>query len=244
MGRLKGKVAIITGAASGIGAATAELFAREGAQVIATDVQVEKLTARLPGIEAFKHDVSSEGQWQDLVGSVLARYGRIDVLVNNAGIAGKLVKIEDDTQEHWRKILDTNLNGCFLGMKAVIPAMKRAAKGSIINVSSIAGVTGMAGGTAYTASKGGLRLLSKGVAVNHAADGIRVNCVEPGYILTPMLEEAIDAREIRETVPSLIPMARIGRPEEIAQGILFLASDESSYMTGADLVIDGGFTAG
>ncbi len=250
MKRLQDKVAIVTGAASGIGAATVELFVRMGARVVATDLQVEKLKLlgerlRPEGfvLEAFRQDVSDEGQWQDLVDTVEERFGRIDILVNDAGVAGHLEPIELTGLETWQKTIDVNLKGSFLGMRAVIPVMKRSGGGSIVNVSSIAGITGMGGGNPYTASKGGLRLLSKGVALQSARDGIRVNSVEPGYILTPMLEQAVDRAVLREEVPASVPMGRIGRPEEIARAIAFLASDEASYITGADLIVDGGYTA-
>jgi NAD(P)-dependent dehydrogenase (short-subunit alcohol dehydrogenase family) len=237
--RLAKKVAIVTGGSRGIGRAIAELFAAEGASVIVGDLDVsdgfedQTITAR-------RLDVTDENSWRELVDEVVGSHGRIDVLVNNAGGVGSYEPIDAIALDDWHRIIALNQTGPFLGMRAVIPHMRRAGKGSIINVSSIWGISGAAGVAAYTASKGAVRLMSKNAALSYVGDGIRVNSLHPGIIDTPMI--AAQDSGITAAVVAATPMKRLGRPLEIATGALFLASDESSYMTGAELVIDGGYT--
>lgn len=237
--RLANKVAIVTGGSRGIGRAISELFAAEGASVIVGDLDVsdgfedQTITAR-------RLDVTDENSWRELVDEVVGSHGRIDVLVNNAGGVGSYEPIDAIALDDWHRIIALNQTGPFLGMRAVIPHMKRAGKGSIINVSSIWGISGAAGVAAYTASKGAVRLMSKNAALSYVGDGIRVNSPHPGIIDTPMI--AAQDPGITAAVVAATPMKRLGRPMEIATGALFLASDESSYMTGAELVIDGGYT--
>jgi NAD(P)-dependent dehydrogenase (short-subunit alcohol dehydrogenase family) len=237
--RLDGKIAIVTGGARGIGRATAELFASEGATVVVGDVDVSAAfdSAR---ISAEQLDVTDEQSWQRLVAGVIEREGRIDVLMNNAGGVGSYEPIDTIALDDWRRIVDLNQTGTFLGIRAVVPHMRRAGRGSIINVSSIWGLAGAIGVAAYTASKGAVTQMSKNAALSYVGDGIRVNSLHPGIIETPMIaaqDEAITAAVVAAT-----PMKRLGRAIEIAYGALFLASDESSFMTGAQLVIDGGYT--
>ncbi len=249
MKRLEHKVVIVTGAAGGMGATEAKLFAAEGASVIATDLQEEKLKnwvheAREGGakIDYVMHDITSEESWERVLGRVRAQYGRLDVLVNNAGVFPGFQDCEGTTKENWEKIIAVNLTGAFLGCRAVISLMKESGGGSIINVASIAGIVG-GNGPAYSASKGGLRLLSKDLAVSLAKFNIRVNCVCPGAVLTPMTEAVMQSPGAEEMIKALSPQGRIADPIEIATGVLYLASCESSFITGADLVIDGGAVA-
>ncbi len=229
----------MTGGGRGIGRAISELFAAEGAAVIVGDLDVsdgfedQTITTR-------RLDVTDENSWRELVDEVVGSHGRIDVLVNNAGGVGSYEPIDAIALDDWHRIIALNQTGPFLGMRAVIPHMKRAGKGSIINVSSIWGISGAAGVAAYTASKGAVRLMSKNAALSYVGDGIRVNSLHPGIIDTPMI--AAQDSGITAAVVAATPMKRLGRPMEIATGALFLASDESSYMTGAELVIDGGYT--
>lgn len=247
MGRLSGKVAIITGAALGMGAAEAKLFAQEGAKVVATDIKEDALQEVIHEINSnggdalgLKHNVTSEEEWQQVIRQTVDRYGKVDVLVNNAGIASPKTLL-DMTMDEWNKVMDINLSGCVIGMKYVIPEMKKAGGGSLINISSIGGIVGMAGTSPYTAAKGALRVLSKSAAVEHGKDNIRVNSVHPGIIVTPMTEPSMkDALPYYQTYTQL---PYFGKPEDVAYGVLFLASDESRFMTGAELVIDGGWTA-
>ncbi len=249
MNRLSNKVAIVTGAAGGMGAAMARLFAKEGANVMATDIQEEKLStwvnaAKQNGarIGYLKHDVTSQEDWQQVVDQTLALYGRIDILINNAGIYPGPTDAESTPVELWHKVMSINLTGPFLGMQMCIPHIRTAGGGSIVNISSIAGIVG-GNGPAYSASKGGLRLLSKDLAVSLAKDKIRVNSIHPGGVLTPMTEEIIASEAGREAMKTLCPLGRIGTVDEIAYGALYLASDESTYTTGSELVIDGGLIA-
>ncbi|MFD0620575.1 SDR family NAD(P)-dependent oxidoreductase [Paenibacillus sp. GCM10027629] len=247
MGRLTGKVAIITGAATGMGASEAMLFAQEGAKVVATDIQETHLHELITNIKAnggdaigLKHNVTSEEEWKHVIQETINHYGKIDILVNNAGVASPKT-IEHMEMNEWNRILDINLNGCVIGMKYVIPEMKKAGGGSLINISSIGGIVGMAGTSPYTAAKGALRTLSKSAAVEYGKDKIRVNSVHPGIIVTPMTEESFKSAEPFYRTFTQLPY--FGNPEDVAYGVLFLASDESRFMTGAELVIDGGWTA-
>jgi NAD(P)-dependent dehydrogenase (short-subunit alcohol dehydrogenase family) len=238
--RLQGKVAIVTGGARGIGRATAELFAEEGARVIVADISLDEPFDN-ENVEFIKHDVTDEQSWRSLVSTVTQRHERIDVLFNNAGTVGSYDSIDTISSEDWNRVIDLNLNGVFLGVRSVIPVMKAQGSGSIINTSSIWGIASAAGVSAYTASKGAVRLLSKNVALSFVDDGIRCNSVHPGIIATPMI--AAQDTDITADVIAATPMKRLGTARELAYGVLFLASDESSFMTGAELVIDGGYTA-
>ena len=247
--RLDGKVALITGAARGIGAAEARLPAREGAKVGITDLvegegrSVEAEIAEAGGEAVFiRHNVTSEDDWTRAVESVVGRFGKLDVLVNNAGIF-HYATLDQTTAEDWDRVMDVNAKGVFLGTRAVVPAMRRNGGGSIVNISSGAGLVGSHRSTAYNASKGAVRILTKSTAIQYAREGIRANSVHPGAVITDMTALAFPNPGELESQTSDRPMARMGTPEEIAYGVLFLASDESSYMTGSELVIDGGRTA-
>ena len=254
MGRVDDKVALITGRASGIGRATAELMAREDAMVVLTDVQdeagadVAATIADAGGMVAYHHhDVTDEAAWIKIIEEVRAEYGRLDILVNNAGISGASgVPVEEIALESWRGTMSVNLDGVFLGVKHGVAAMTEGG-GSIINTSSILGFVGLPFTSAYSASKGGVRLLSKAVAMECAARGlkIRVNSVHPGFIDTPMVGGAIQkgGPERREAILSSQPTGEMGRPEDIAEGVLYLASDAAKFVTGSELVIDGGYLA-
>ena len=249
MMRLEGKVALITGGARGQGAAEARLFAREGAKVVIADVldpdgiSVAAEINELGGDATYVHlDVSSEADWQEAIAAAVSAYGKLDVLVNNAAIWRGGHVLETDG-EQWDAVLDINAKGVFLGTKLAIPEMRRAGGGSIVNISSTAGLVGSRTSTAYSASKGAVRLFTKSTAVQYGAEGIRANSIHPGPIDTPMGDQVWpDAGSREETIERTV-LKRIGKPEDIANGALFLASDESSFMTGAELVIDGGLTA-
>ena len=250
MKRLEGKVTIITGSGGGMGKAEAVLFAEEGAKVVVTDIQEDKVNEvvdeiRNAGGEAtgFKHDVSSEENWIQIVKGVVEKYGKIDVLVNNAGISSDETPAHEITLDKWHKIMDINLTGTFLGMKHVVPVMKENGGGSIVNISSIAGLTGFSKGGPYTASKGGVRMISKGAAIEYAKDNIRVNSVHPGIIETPMTAGLMANERYVKWFEAVTPLARLGKSEDVARGVLFLASDEASFITGIELPVDGGFTA-
>jgi 3alpha(or 20beta)-hydroxysteroid dehydrogenase len=243
---LEGKVAIITGAARGQGAAEARLFARAGARVVLTDVlddEGEAVAESIGDAARYRHlDVADEAAWSELVDAVASEHGRLDVLVNNAGI-WRTALIESETLETFRTLLDTNLVGTFLGMRAVIPHLRAAGGGSIVNISSTAGLNGATGHASYGASKWGLRGITRTAAIELGPSGIRVNSIHPGSIDTPMI--AIDSTEgVRGAVSARVPLRRVGAPEEVAAVALFLASDAASYVTGAEYVVDGGLTAG
>ncbi len=249
--RLERKVAIITGGANGMGAEECRMFAREGAKVVIADVmeeegrQVKAEIAEAGGDAVFmKLDVTSESNWEQAVEATLARYGKLDILVNNAGISGTHHPDSMST-EAWDTFMDINAKGVFLGMKSVIPQMRAAGGGSIVNISSISGIVGQnAIHMGYNASKGAVRIVTKSAAVQYAQDGIRVNSVHPGAM--PPMRSSSAARDpgMRSNmVDSAVPMRRLGRTEEVGYAVLFLASDEASYITGAELVVDGGFTA-
>jgi len=237
--RLSGKVALVTGASRGIGLGIVERFAEEGATVYAGS------TSNPPGVypagvTGLTLDVASEDDWKRAVAQILAKEGRIDVLVNNAGIIA-YESVHDLSLESWNKVVAVNQTGVFLGMREVIPAMRAQKSGSIINVSSIWGIAAVAGAHAYHATKGAVGMMSKNAAMIYVGDGLRVNSLHPGFIDTPLTQSqdpAMNAFVIAST-----PMKRAGTSREIANGALFLASDESSFMTGAELVIDGGYLA-
>lgn len=254
MGRLQGKVCLITGAASGIGLATARRFVDEGAKVMLSDIHEQALAdaaQTLNGdVATARHDVVDDAQWSAVLDQVNSRWGRLDVLVNSAGI-GLPGTIETQTDEEWDRTIAINLTAVMKGTRKGIAAMKASGGGSIINVASIEGILGEPLVMAYNASKGGVRIFSKSAAKLCALEGynIRVNCMCPGFVETAMVRDAVASMEpamaeaFTAKVLASIPMGRMAQPEEIANGILFLASDESSFMTGADLIIDGGHTA-
>ncbi|MFC3495784.1 SDR family NAD(P)-dependent oxidoreductase [Glycomyces rhizosphaerae] len=249
MGRLEGRVALVTGAASGIGRATAMRLAAEGAAVVVTDVQEEPGRAvaeqiRGQGARAvyLRHDVADEASWQTVVGEASAEFGRLDVLVNNAGI-GDLATIEDTSRDDWERTIAVDQTGVFLGMKTAAAALKASGHGSIINISSIFGASGGFGTSpAYHAAKGAVRILTKNAALHWATEGVRVNSVHPGFIDTPMLEAA-KGTEFESGMIALTPMGRLGRPEEVAACVAFLAGDDASFITGSELYVDGGYLA-
>ena len=247
--RLAGKVALVSGAAHGMGAEEARLFAREGAKVVIADVleaegrEIEREIVAAGGEALFvRTDVTNEADWRRAVQSAVARFSRLDVLVNNAGISGTSVRDPLDT-EGWHRIMAINATGVYFGCKHAIPVMQSAKSGSIVNISSIMGFVGDEGGhPAYHASKAAVRILSKALAVKYGPDGIRVNSVHPGY-MPPMLTTARDHSPFRDEQIRRLPLGRLDKAIEIAYGVLFLASDEASYITGTELVIDGGFLA-
>jgi NAD(P)-dependent dehydrogenase (short-subunit alcohol dehydrogenase family) len=245
---------MVTGAAGGMGAAEAALFAREGATVVVTDVQDElgrdvaeritKESADCGGSASYLPlDVSREDQWQGVIERTLRTSGRLDVLVNNAGIGGGGDEVTNFTVEQWDRVLGVNATGVFLGTKHGALAMRRTGGGSIINISSVYGLVGASRGAAYPASKGAVRAFTKAAAVQLATDNIRVNSVHPGFIDTPQTRWMMEDPEIVRELEGRTPLGRIATPEDIAPGVLYLASDESAYMTGAEFVIDGGITA-
>jgi 3alpha(or 20beta)-hydroxysteroid dehydrogenase len=248
MGRLTGKVAIVTGAAQGMGEAHARTFIREGASVVLTDVNRgggAALAAELGGKALFvPHDVASASDWDAVVGQAEAAFGKITVLVNNAGVIGPVQGLLDFAEEDFLKVCAINQLGVFLGMKAVLPSMIAAGGGSIVNISSIAGMLGTreSSNAAYCASKWAVRGMSKLIAAQHGRDGIRVNSVHPGYILTPMMVAAVG--EDGGGAADVIPLGRMAQPQEVANVVLFLASDESSFVSGAEHVVDGAMIAG
>jgi NAD(P)-dependent dehydrogenase (short-subunit alcohol dehydrogenase family) len=254
MGRVKGKVAIVTGGALGIGKATCLLLAKEGAQVAVTDIldkegqEVVKEIKRSGGVALFWHlDVSNEKEVQKTFADIHNKFGKIDVLVNNAGIAGVSKPTHEITEEEWDKVMAVNVKGVFFCTKHVILYMKKTGDGSIINLSSIYGIVSSPDVPPYHASKGAVRIMTKTDAFLYAKDKIRVNSVHPGFIWTPMVENYAKSQgnveEVRKMLDSLHPIGHVGEPDDIAYGILYLASDESKFVTGSELVIDGGYTA-
>ena len=254
--RLEGKVALISGAASGVegdlmgfGGAAARLFAREGAKVVLTDINQEsgqQTAAQInetAGEATFlRLDVTNEQDWIDAVRATVSSYSRLDILVNNAG-TGARYTVEDTSEEVWDTQMNIHAKGTFLGTKHAIPEMRKVGGGSIINVSSIYGLVGSDTSTAYHAAKGAIRLFTKSAAIQYAKENIRVNSVHPGYALTPLTQRGYANPEYLERILSRIPMGRVGTADDIAYGMLYLASDESSFVTGSELVIDGGTTA-
>ena len=247
--RLEGKVALISGGSRGQGATEAELFIEEGAKVVIADILEPEGNAVVAQIREgggdasfIRLDVTSEDDWRDAVEFTLNTYGRLDVLINNAAIYKRTPIVETELDE-WNRIMDINSTGVFLGTKHVVPAMQKSGGGSIINISSTAGLVGSERGSAYGASKGSVRLFTKYTAIQHAGDGIRANSIHPGPIDTEMIADNISTPEGRVESESRVPLGRIGTVMDVAYGALFLASDESSFMTGAELVIDGGITA-
>ncbi|MFO1162554.1 MAG: glucose 1-dehydrogenase [Reyranellaceae bacterium] len=260
--RLIGKVAIVTGGASGIGAETARLFARHGASVLLTDSntalgkRIEEEIIAADGTALFaSQDVREEAKWAEIVGLAEKTYGRVDILCNIAGISGRDPKLNiqttmtagprlaDQTLAHWNQVMEINATGVFLGTKAAIPAMQRAGGGSIINISSICGIVGSHANAAYHASKGAVRIFSKAAAIQYAPDKIRVNSVHPGFVDTPMTQPGHSNPEVANQRIAATPLGRFGTPHDIAAGCLYLASDDASWVTGSELVIDGGMTA-
>ena len=245
--RLEGKVAIISGGARGMGAAEARIFSREGAKVVIGDLLEEegmKVAAEIGegGGEALfvRLDVTDEASWQSAVEAAVERFGKVDILVNNAAIL-RVQGLLETTEEIWDEVMDVNSKGTFLGTKSVISEMRKAGGGSIINISSGAGITGSQRNTAYHASKGAVRIFTKSAAIQYAGENIRVNSVHPGPVDTDMLASSRSVAGGRR--PEDVPLGRYGRPEEVAYGVLYLASDESSFVTGSEVVIDGGRTA-
>jgi NAD(P)-dependent dehydrogenase (short-subunit alcohol dehydrogenase family) len=245
--RLAGKVAMVTGGASGMGKSEATIFAREGARVMIADLldKEGQEAAKSIGDAArfLKLDVTDEAQWQAVIAATERELGKLDILVNNAGISGTYQPDLTST-EAWDRVMDINAKGVFLGMKHGVPALKRAGGGAIVNISSISGFAGQHGvHMAYNASKGAVRIMTKAAAVQYAADNIRVNSVHPGFL--PAMRTSVGSAnpEWRAKVLKAVPMKREGRVEEVAHAVLFLASDEASYITGTELVVDGGFLA-
>jgi len=248
--RLTGKVAVISGGARGMGAVEARLFANEGAKVVIGDVleaQGHSVATEIKttGGEAVfvRLDVTNEADWQQAVATAVERFGKLDILVNNAGVSGS-GRVEDVTLEEWNRVMTINSTGVFLGTKTAIPAMRQAGGGSIINISSQLGLVGTDNSSPqYQASKGSVRLLTKATAIQYASHGIRVNSVHPGPIETPMTAARRADPQTLQLILGRIPLGRYGKPEDVAYGVLYLASDESSFVTGSELVIDGGWTA-
>ena len=251
MGRMDGKVALISGGARGMGASEARLFAREGAAVVIGDILDEEGEATAASIAAdggrcrYVHlDVTQEADWQAAVDAAVSHFGTLDVLVNNAGIGSSSFQIHEEPVELWDRTIDVNLKGVFLGTRAAVPAMLEAGGGSIINISSQLGIVGVPyNGSAYQTSKGGVRIFTKAAALQYANRGIRVNSVHPGPIVTEMTRAGRDDPERLSIMLARIPMGRYGEAEEVANAVLYLASDESSFVTGSEVVVDGGWTA-
>ncbi len=248
--RLENKVAFVSGGARGMGAAEAKLFAREGAKVVIGDVlddeghQAEAAINELGGECLYVHlDVSNEENWASAISDTVSRFGKLDILVNNAGVVSR-VMLEELSVSEWDRVMDINAKGVFLGTKAAIPEMRKAGGGSIVNISSISGFAGQSYvSAAYNASKGAVRIFTKSTAIQYAAEGIRANSIHPGPIDTPMTAfRQGDPAAIAASI-ARVPIGRNGVPDDVAYGVLYLASDESSFVTGSELVIDGGYLA-
>ena len=249
MERLKSKVAVITGGGSGIGRATSLLFAKEGASVVVVDVaedagieSVRQIAAAGGTASFIRADVSKSGDVQSFIARTAKAHGRLDILFNNAGIEGPPAKIADYAEEDWARVIAIDLTGVYLGMKYVIPQMIRQGGGVILSTASVAGLVGFPGSGAYGAAKAGVINLTRQIALEYAGKNIRVNCICPGIIATPMAERVMEGWPDHR-LAGLQPIGRLGRPEDIANAALFLASDESSFATGAPFIIDGGFVA-
>ena len=250
MARLEGKVALISGGARGQGAVEARMFAAEGASVVIGDIldeqgrQTEAELQELGYNVTYVHlDVTSEADWEAAVQAAVDAYGKLDILLNNAGILIRK-NIEETSADEWDRIFAVNAKGVFLGTKAALPALRENGGGSIINISSTAGLVGSPNGSAsYTATKGAVRLFTKSTAIQHAAEGIRCNSIHPGPIETDMIADTLNDPDSMALRMQRLPLGRVGKPSEIAYGAIYLASDESSFVTGAELVIDGGTTA-
>ena len=248
--RLENKVALISGGARGMGAAHAKLFAEEGAKVVIGDIlEEEGLRTEAEINEAggeclfVRLDVTSEADWQQAVAAAVTRFGKLDILVNNAGVVSRGT-LEDTTVEEWDRVMDVNAKGVFLGTKAAIPEMRRAGGGSIVNTSSISGNVGQDNlQPVYNASKGAVRIFTKSAAIQYAKDGIRVNSVHPGAVDTPMAGARLADPELQKQADARNPLGRTAQPVEISYGVLYLVSDEASFVTGSELIIDGGYTA-
>lgn len=247
--RVEGKVAVVTGGAAGMGRSHARLLAHEGAAVVVTDIDVPGGRETVGLIEAdggtasfVQHDVSSADGWKAVVEHAVERHGRIDILVNNAGILA-FKPLQETEEQEWDRIFAVNVRGTFLGCKSVIPAMKDAKAPSIVNISSIYGIVGAPAAAAYEASKGAVRTLTKAAAVDLQAFGIRVNSVHPGVIATAMTDDILAEPEGAKALLGTTILSRAGQPEEVSAAVLFLASEESSFMTGSELVVDGGYVA-
>lgn len=246
-GRLAGKVALISGGASGIGAAHVRVFTAEGAKVVSGDIQ-EELGRRVvdeavsAGGEAVfvRLDVTKEADWANAVQTAVSRFGKLTTLINNAGVYWPQ-GIEAETTEGWNKMVAVNQTGVWLGMRAAVPAMRTAGGGAIVNISSLYGLIGSPGSIAYHATKGAVRLMTKAAALEYAKQGIRANSIHPGQIDTPILAGLTPEQDAQ--IKAMTPLGRMGRPEEIAYGSLYLCSDEAAFVTGAELVIDGGWFA-
>ncbi len=246
-GRLDGKVALVTGGASGIGAAHVRVFAAEGAKVVVADVQEDKgrevadSVNNAGGVAVFvRLDVTNADDWQNAVNAAISQFGKLTTLINNAGVYWP-GGVEEETTEKWNKMLAINQTGVWLGMKTAVPALRDSGSGVIVNISSLYGLIGSPGSIAYHATKGAVRIMTKAAALEYVRQGIRVNSIHPGQIDTPILAGLTP--EQNEQIKEATPMGRLGRPEEIAFGSLYLCSDEASYTTGIELVIDGGWFA-
>lgn len=245
--RLNNKVAVITGAGSGMGESEALLFASEGAKVVATDINLEAVQAVVDKIKAeggdaiaVKHNVASREDWENVYEMAVKTYDKVDILINNAGI-GLPKAFTEQTEEEWARTYAININGVMIGMQLAIPLMDKIGGGSIVNISSISALVGMAGAGAYTASKGAVRSITKAAAVDYGKKNIRVNSVHPGYIVTPMSAPSMEA--YKDHFLSQIALPNLGQAEEVAYAVLFLASDEANHITGIELPVDGGVTA-
>lgn len=247
-GRLAGKIAIVTGAGSGIGAAHARVFAREGAKVAVTDIResagraiADEVIAAGGDALCLHHDVADEASWASVVAATVARFGGITTLVNNAGL-NHMRGVEDETVEGWNHIVSIDQMGTWLGMRAVMPHLRASGNGAIVNISSVLGIMATVTCLSFHAAKGAVRMMSSAAAQEYAAQGVRINSIYPGMIDTPQLDTMLPAE--REMIRTSIPMKRIGLPQEVANCALFLCSDEASYVTGAEIIVDGGLRPG
>jgi NAD(P)-dependent dehydrogenase (short-subunit alcohol dehydrogenase family) len=248
MGRVQGKITIITGGARGQGESHARLFAQEGASVLVTDTLDESGEAVALELRGAGHDVqymhlnvTSEDDWKSVISAAEQRWGRVDILINNAGIVGTMKSVEDEGQEGWSKTTAINQQGVFLGLKYGVPAIERSGGGAVVNTCSINGTVGNPGSFSYQASKGAVKMMTRAAAMEYANRGVRINSVSPGLVMTAMAAE--EGEESNREFSNATPMKRAAQPIEVSYGVLYLASDEASYVTGADLLIDGGYTA-